>query len=142
MTLEELTERLALRDLVTRYAGIPDDRNYALVDEVFTEDAVLIGPGFSLAGREQIREGMAAIEQYSATMHSVHNHSVEISGDRARGLTYCVANHLHEVEGVAHKLDWGVRYNDEYRREARGWRISRRELQLVWQQDLPLGGGE
>jgi uncharacterized protein (TIGR02246 family) len=140
MTADELAERLALRDLVTRYAGIPDDRNYALVDEVFTEDAVLVGPGFSLTGREQIRSGMQAIEQYSATLHCVHNHSVEISGDTARGLTYCVANHLHEIEGVPHKLDWGVRYHDQYRRESGGWRIARRELQLVWEQELPLKG--
>ena len=140
MNLDELADRMALRDLVSRYPGIPDDRNYALVDEVFTEDAELVGPGFSLTGREQIRVGMQAIEQYSATLHCVHNHTIELAGDTARGETYCVANHLHEVDGVPYKLDWGVRYSDHYRRDSGGWRISRRELRVVWQQDLPLQG--
>jgi hypothetical protein len=142
MNLDELADRMELRDLVTRYSGIPDDRNYALVDEVFTQDAELVGPGFSFSGREKIRVGMQAIEQYSATLHCVHNHSVELAGDAARGETYCIANHLHEVDGVPYKLDWGVRYADQYRRDSGGWRISRRELRVVWRQDLPLQGAD
>ncbi|MBW2266956.1 MAG: nuclear transport factor 2 family protein [Deltaproteobacteria bacterium] len=140
MTLHELADRLALRDLVTRYAAIPDDRNYALVDEVFSEDGELVGPGFSLVGRDQIRAAMQGIEQYSATLHCVHNQTLELAGDSAEGVTYCIANHLHEVDGVPHKLDWGIRYNDLYRRDSGGWRIARRELLVVWEQDLPLQG--
>ena len=45
------------------------------------------------------------------------------------------------MDGVPHKLDWGVRYRDRYRREAGAWRIAHRELRLVWEQDLPLTGG-
>jgi hypothetical protein len=138
MDASELADRMQLRDLVNRYPSIPDDRNYALVEEIFTQDAQLIGPGFSLSGREQIRAGMQAIEQYSATLHCVHNQRVDLDGDRAAGEVYCVANHLHEVEGVPYKLDWGVRYGDRYRREAGVWRIARRELNVVWEQDLPL----
>lgn len=138
MDARELADRIALRDLVTRYASIPDDRNYALVDELFTEDAELVGPGFSMSGRDQIRAAMQAIEQYSATLHSVHNQIVAITGDHAEGETYCVANHLHEIDGVPHKLDWGIRYKDRYRRDGRVWRIARRELCVVWEQELPL----
>jgi uncharacterized protein (TIGR02246 family) len=138
MTHAEIADRLALRALVDRYASIPDDRNYALVDEIFSEDAVLVGPGFELAGRNAIREGMKAIERYASTLHSMHGQTVEIAGDEATGETRCTANHLYEEEGVSRKLDWGIRYQDRYRREAGGWRISRRELVLVWTQDLPL----
>lgn len=140
MNADEVADRLALRDLVTRYASIPDDRNYALVDDIFTEDAELAGPGFALVGHEQVRAGMQAIEQYSATFHCVHNHTVDLDGDSAEGETYCVANHLHEVDGVPHKLDWGIRYSDRYRRESGRWRIARRELRVIWEQDLPLQG--
>jgi len=134
----EVEDRLALRGLVDRYAQIPDDRNYALVDDLFSEDATLVGPGFELAGRELIRQGMQAIEQYSATLHSMHGQVVEIDGDEASGDTWCIANHIHEKDGRPHKLDWGIRYKDRYRRDAAGWRIARRELVLVWSQELPL----
>ena len=52
MSEADIADRLALRELVDRYALIPDDRNYALIDRVFSEDAVLVGPGFELTGRE------------------------------------------------------------------------------------------
>ena len=138
--ISDVRDRLALRELVDRYALIPDDRDYALVDRIFSEDAVLVGRGFELRGREQIRKGMRKIERYSATLHCVHNQLVEIDGDEARGTTYCVANHLHEVDGRPFKLDWGIRYRDRYRRGPDGWRIERRELELIWAQELPLEG--
>jgi len=141
MDTREIADRIALRELVERYARIPDDRNYALVDEVFSSDASLTGPGFALQGHDAIRAAMQAIEQYSATLHCVHNQLVEIDGDTARGETWCVANHLHEVEGRPHKLDWGIRYQDRYRREPDGWRIRQRELRLIWEQHAPLSSG-
>lgn len=142
MEAHEIADRLALRALVDRYARIPDDRDYALVDEVFAADASLVGPGFTLEGREAIRAGMQAIEQYDATLHCMHNQLVEIDGDRAEGETWCVASHVHAAGGRPVKLDWGIRYRDEYRREAEGWRIVRRQLRVVWEQELPLKGGE
>lgn len=141
MDIQELADRVALRELVERYARIPDDRDYATVDRVFAEDATLLGPGFELRGRDAIRAGMQAIERYSATLHCVHNHLVEIAGDEAEGETWCVANHLHEVDGRPHKLDWGIRYRDRYRRGAEGWRIVWRELRVVWEQEGPLRPG-
>ena len=138
MDLAEIADRIALRELVERYARIPDDRDYALVADVFCADATLAGPGFTLTGHDAIRAAMQSIEQYSATLHCVHNHLVEIDGDQARGETWCIANHLHEVDGQPHKLDWGIRYQDRYRREPGGWRISRRELRVVFEQDAPL----
>lgn len=138
MDEKELFDKQALRELVCRYAQVVDDRNYALVDEVFASDAELVGPGFHVMGREKIRGALRAIERFEATTHAVHNQLVEIDGDQAEGETYCVASHLHERNGVPHKLDWGIRYCDRYRREPEGWRFVRRELIVVWEQDLPL----
>jgi hypothetical protein len=135
---DELHDKQAIRELACRYAQMVDDRNYELAGEVFCEDAELLGPGFHLQGRDAIGDSLRSIERYRATFHAVHNQLVEVHGDEARGETYCVANHLHEVDGRAYKLDWGIRYRDRYRRETSGWRISRRELNVVWEQELPL----
>ena len=35
------------------------------------------------------------------------------------------------------KHDLGIRYHDRYRRGPDGWQIERRELEVVWAQDLP-----
>ena len=138
MSPTDLADRLAIQELVFLYSAIPDDRDYARVAVVFSQGARLVGPGFSLRGRSAISQGMRAIERYSATMHNVHNHRATITGNTATGEVYCVANHLHEVDGVAWKLDWGIRYRDDYQRGEDGWRIKRRELRVIWEQDLPL----
>ncbi len=139
MDTRELDDRIALRELAYRYASLIDDRAFDDIPSVFTEDAQLTGPGYAMRGHEELRGGLERIEQYSSTLHCVHNQLVELAGDDATGKTYCVANHLYEKDGVPRKLDMGIRYQDVYRRDPTdgSWRIAKRHLHLVWQQDLP-----
>lgn len=138
MNETELRDRLLLRDLAYRYARCVDHRDYSLLAEIFVEDGELVGPGFQVKGAEQLAQALRGIERYAATLHSVHNQTFEIHGEEAEGETYCVANHLYERDGVAYKLDWGIRYQDQCRRQNESWRFVRRELVVVWEQDLPL----
>lgn len=133
-------DRLALQDLAARYARAVDRREYATFAALFTADGVLCGPGYAMTGRVEIERGIALIERYEATQHCVHNQLVDVGGDSATGETYCVARHVYARGGAKRKLDMGVRYQDEYRRERGEWRIARRELVLDWTQDLPLAG--
>lgn len=137
MTAEERDER-ALRKLAYRYASMIDRRDWSQIPNVFTKEARLSGPGYSMEGHEALAGGLATIDMFEATMHCVHNQTSEVSGDVATGEIYCVANHLHEKEGVACKLDMGIRYEDRYERGPDGWRIAERILNLIWQQELPL----
>ena len=102
---------------------------------------MLTSTRFELVGVEQILRGLRSVERYRATFHAVHNQTLDIAGDEATGETYCVANHLLEREGQPRKLDWGIRYQDRYRRGADGaWRLARRELIVDWEQESPLSG--
>ena len=135
----EVADRIEIRDLACRYARAVDRRDWALARTLFTEDAVLVGARFELVGVERIVRGLATVERYRATFHAVHNQTLELDADAATGETYCVANHLLERDGRSFKLDWGIRYQDRYRRGKDGaWRIARRELIVDWEQELPL----
>jgi len=102
---------------------------------------MLKGARFELVGRDQILRGLRRVERYRATFHAVHNQTLEIAGDEAAGETYCVANHVFERDGRPVKRDWGIRYQDRYRRGAdAAWRIARRELIVDWEQELSLSG--
>ena len=61
--------------------------------------------GFTMRGHAEIDSAFRKIEMYSATLHCVHNQVTRIDGDRAEGEFYCVANHIHERDGVEYKLD-------------------------------------
>lgn len=135
---EHRADELAIRELAFRYARIVDRRVYDEIPEVFTPDCELSGVGFHMRGHAELDAGLRKIEMYSATQHCVHNQLTRVEGDRASGEFYCVAAHIHEREGIAYKLDMGIRYEDRYVRTAGGWRIAHRVLNLIWQQDLPL----
>ena len=133
-----LEDRLALQDLSAQYARAVDRRDYAAYVALFTTDGVLCGPGYAMKAHGEIEKGIRLIEQYETTQHCVHNQLVDVHGDTASGETYCVARHVYEKAGMKRKLDMGVRYQDQYRREQGTWRFARRELVLDWTQDLPL----
>jgi hypothetical protein len=120
-----------------------DRRDWSEIPRVFSKAACLEGPGYAMNGHDELRGGLQTIDMFSATLHCVHNQWIEFEGeagqdDVARGELYCVANHLLEKDGIPFKLDMGIRYEDRYVREGGAWKISKRLLNLVWQQELPL----
>jgi len=136
--MSKASHKQALYELVCRYAQAVDQRDWTALSRLFTPDAVLKGPGFSFDGVAAIVEGMNGLGHYSHTQHHVHNHLAEVEGQAASAETYCVANHLYAAEEGQRKLDWGIRYRDQFVCSDGIWRISRRELLLDWTQDLPL----
>jgi ketosteroid isomerase-like protein len=142
MSFETLSSRredeLAIRDLAYRYARLVDRRDWAEIPRVFTPDCELSGQGYLMRGHAELDAGLRKIDMYSATLHCVQNQVTKLDGDWATGEFYCVANHIHERDGVPYKLDMGIRYEDCYVRTADGWRLAKRVLNLIWQQDLPL----
>jgi hypothetical protein len=127
-----------LRELAGRYARMMDRMRFDWLPQVFAEDGVLSGPGYEMAGHDQLRQGLQSLDQFSATLHGVLNSYFEIEGDTATGEVYCVANHVHEVDGIPFKLDMGIRYEDTYTRVADGWVIQRRKFNMVWETDTPM----
>jgi len=142
MTSDVLSARredeLAIRDLANRYARMIDRRDWPELPRVFTPDCELSGQGYRMRGHAELGVGLRKIDMFSATQHCVLNQLTQLDGDRATGEFYCIANHIHERDGVAYKLDMGIRYEDRYVRTADGWRLAKRTLNLIWQQDLPL----
>ena len=142
MTSDALASRredeLAIRDLANRYARMIDRRDWPELPRVFTPDCELSGQGYLMRGHAELGVGLRKIDMFSATQHCVLNQVTQLDGDRATGEFYCVAYHIHERDGVPYKLDMGIRYEDRYVRSADGWRLAKRVLNLIWQQDLPL----
>lgn len=131
-------DELAIRDLANRYARMIDRRDWPELPRVFTPDCELSGQGYLMRGHAELGAGLRKIDMFSATQHCVLNQVTCLAGDRATGEFYCIANHIHERDGVQYKLDMGIRYDDHYLRTPDGWRLAKRVLNLIWQQDLPL----
>lgn len=102
---------------------------------VLADDIEIIGPGFAIKGLEA---NLGSIDHltsaFKATRHLIHNQTVEVDGDRARGETVCTAEHRMPALECDQLLCWAIRYQDEWRRTDGVWRFTRRELIVDWEE--------
>ena len=128
--LRLMADEWALYKLAMLYARAMDQNVPEIIDRIFTEDAIIEAPTFSVRGRAEIRAMPPALRQkYRSTTHAVHNQTVTISGDTAEGETDCLAHLITSAprggEVVAMEE---VRYLDRWVRQAGGWRFASRRL--------------
>jgi hypothetical protein len=131
--ISRLIDESSLRRCAELYAQGADRRDKTLWASIVTEDCVIEGPGFRLEGRGNIVAGLDVLaSMYTATQHRVHNQIVTIDGDRARGETYCTADHVARGDAGTTLLSWAIRYQDRWRREDGQWRFTNRLLVIDW----------
>jgi SnoaL-like domain len=141
-----MPDRTALRRLVDAYAVAMDDCDLDALAEQFlpTGELVVLSPGRErplavLTGPGE--DGIGAIplamrDAYDHTLHNVTTHLASPEGDRAGGVTYCVAHHV-PAEGDVEVL--AVRYRESFVRGEDGWRFARREVTRLWSGTTPAG---
>jgi hypothetical protein len=141
--LQEVADRLALRDLVQQYAKGADNRSPELFGGAFTDDGVLNTSRGVVEGSSAIAALAPKLGRYKATMHMIGNHYVDFADDdHAMGETYCMAHHVYDAAGVDRVYIMAIRYKDTYVRTGAGWRMSSRTLELQWDEDRPLREGD
>ena len=150
MPLEgDVADRIALRDLVERYAQAVDRGDVDTVVSLFTEDGVLLThltpeseeTPLERRGHESLRRGLGlGLAVYSTTTHVIGGQVIDhLAGDEAAGTTTCLAHHVYEGDDGGERLTvMAIRYEDRYRRQRGGWRFAERRLRLQWSDDRPL----
>ncbi|WP_097093661.1 nuclear transport factor 2 family protein [Novosphingobium sp. Chol11] len=135
--MNRLADEAALRRTADLYAQGADRKDKQLWRSVLAEDCRIEGPGFVTEGLDATLQSIDALGQmFRSTFHKVHNQMVMIDGDRASGETYCTADHL--LNDADQLLRWTIRYVDEWRRDGEDWRFTRRKLELLWEETVPV----
>jgi 3-phenylpropionate/cinnamic acid dioxygenase small subunit len=134
------TDRLALTELVHRYAAAVDERQFDSVVELFTEAAELtlpdpptaLEPVLRHSGHAAIGAAMAAVAATIRTEHAIVGEVFDAGQrpDNARGRIACVAHHWSQRGDQLTDVVWHLRYDDEYRRTDAGWRFARRTVTI------------
>lgn len=127
----ETADRLAIADLVHRYAACVDSRDVVAAAALFCEDAELVvprppehlTPRDAFHGQDEIAEALGRVLRLDGTVHEVVGHVIDVDDDgHVTGRTACAAHHF--IRGKDDQ--WHIHYADEYRRTAVGWRFARR----------------
>ncbi len=127
---DQLTaDRIALQDVMLKYAAGVDERDFALYRSCFADDVEVVG-----FGEQTIRGGdnwlafvKEALQQYGATQHMLGPQLAAVDGDTAHARTDVQALHyLKDREDTTLTL-WAT-YKSDMRRIAGEWKITRHEL--------------
>ncbi len=143
MSLQEVSDRFEVQDLLADYAHAIDQKNWDALDDIFTEDAFI---DYSVMGGAkgslpEIKKFLAeAMTIFPHTQHLVANMQIRLKGDEGSGRIMCHNPQVMNLgEGKRHVFVLGLWYLDEYVRTPKGWRIRRRVEEKSWGLNLPRG---
>lgn len=136
MDIQEISDRLEIRDLITRYTRAVDTRSFDDLDHVFTDDAILDystvdGPVALLAeARAWVVQGLAGFKAYQHTIGQV---DIRLDGDSARATAYFINPLIMDAgDGTDAIIEVGGYYHHELVRTPDGWRSARMTDEVVY----------
>jgi hypothetical protein len=140
MSMQEISDRLEIQDLMVRYSYAIDSRDWDALDQVFTPDAHIDYSVFggSVGDLDETKKFLAeAMPMFSTLQHMVSGTTMAIDGDAATTKTQC---HNPMTMGDPENPDLmlcGLWYVDKLVRTADGWRIKERVEEKVYMRVLP-----
>jgi len=143
----ERYDRDELVELMSRYANMPDTRNWdelprSVLCDVFHCDFSSLGtPAMTLSRDAWCEASKRAFAGWTATHHSITNHRIAIDGDRATIRAHVRVEHWASPEIAAGgPTCWLVVgfYDDVAVRTPEGWRLSSVKLSVTHQENEAL----
>lgn len=126
-TVRELADKEAIRDLACRYAHYVWHHDADSITALFTDDGEMdtsLEP--PIQGREALAEAFQRLIGNADFQPFVHNHVVELDGDRATGTCYV---DLRAIQDGKSMIGSGF-YKDRYVRSDGAWKFRSRSLEL------------
>jgi hypothetical protein len=128
LSLEEISDRFEIQQLLIDYSTAIDNRQFDDLDRVFTPDAYIDYRAMGgIDGRfPEVKAWLAQVlPNFPAYAHMLGNFDVRIDGDTASSRTYCFNPMV--LGGEENQILYcGLWYQDEFIRTPDGWRMSRR----------------
>ncbi len=127
LSVEEISDRLEIQQLLVDYASAIDQRRFDDLDGIFTPDAYIDYRAMGgIDGRyPQVKEWLAEVlPNFPAFSHLIGNFDIRLAGDTATGRTMCLNPMQLSDDGQI--LFCALWYHDDFVRTAEGWRVTSR----------------
>ena len=140
LSIQEVSDRLEIQDLLYSYADIIDTRRFDELRTVFTDDAHIdySVTGGAVGNLEEIIVFLKeAFMHFSASQHLNANMQIKIDGDEATGRVMCFNPMDMKLAENNHLFMVGIWYVDKYVRTSAGWRMKERVEEKSWEFNMP-----
>lgn len=136
LSLQEISDRMEITDLMVRYSHAVDTRQWDQLAEIFTPDAVIdyTAMGGPSGGVDEIIAFLGTtMPNFPAFQHLLANSSIVVEGDTATARTMC-HNPMALPGGNDRMMFCGLWYLDRFERTDGAWRIAERreEKSYLW----------
>jgi SnoaL-like protein len=140
-SLNEISDRLEIQQLMTTYSNAIDRRDFDRLDTVFTPDAYIDYRAMGgIDGTYPVIKAWLgpALKWFPHYYHLVANIEITLSGDTATSRTVCFnPMEVPLPEGGTQVMFLGLWYIDKLVRTPEGWRISARVEEACYQHNVP-----
>ncbi|MFI9503920.1 nuclear transport factor 2 family protein [Nocardia sp. NPDC052566] len=130
LSLQEISDRMEIEDLMVRYSHAVDTHQWDLLDEVFTADAHIdySAMGGAVGDLAATKKFLAEVmPNFLAFQHLIANSTITVDGDTATARTMCHNPMLVPgADGRQSLMLCGLWYHDTFARVDGAWRITRR----------------
>ncbi|MDB5150156.1 MAG: nuclear transport factor 2 family protein [Mucilaginibacter sp.] len=138
--LQQIADRLAIRELIDQYAFCADTRDAEGQMALFIEDTNFIVfmdakasvPTQVISKRADLFPVFDNLNTYRATMHFNGQNKIQLNGDTATGITYCIAHHQNIKQGIQKLMVAYIRYEDKFVKQNEKWLFAERKLLVDW----------
>ncbi len=143
LTLQEISDRLEIEDVLFRYCYAVDDRNWDLYRKLFTADAVIddtVTGGVRSGVEEHVTYLTKALSKIIISQHAISTMLIEIQGDEASVRTVGSVPMVVDLgAGKRHVFFQGLWYRNRLVRTRDGWKIKELIEEGYWTHNLPVG---
>jgi hypothetical protein len=143
LSLEQISDRLEIQELLTRYCYAVDDRDWNAYRSVFTADAVIddtVTGGVKSGVEEHITYMKRALSKIVMSQHAISTMLFDIKGNEASTRAHCSCPMLIDLgNGSTQVFFQGLWYRDRLIRTPNGWRIKELVEEGYWNHNVPPG---
>ena len=137
MDISQIVDRIAVIDVLIRYATACDRRDWRLFDDIFLPD-VKTDYGNGLYTFNNRQDVVNLIRSFlggcGPTQHLLGNYRIDLEGDMANSVCSVRAFHVGISDAAGLTYEMAGEYRDHLKRTKDGWRIARRALVVNWEQ--------
>ena len=125
--MSEADDRFAIIATLDRYSECLDRRDWARLDEVFTEDVDMDFEAWHERGLAKVTTIIRSyLDGCGPSQHLLGNYRIELDGDRATSRCYCRVMHQGKGEHQGKRYEAWIEYADWLVRTEAGWRSEKR----------------
>lgn len=141
LTREQISDRIEIEEVLTRYCYAVDDREWDVYRGLFTDDAVIddrVTGGIQSGVEEHIRYLTRALSKVGLSQHAISTVCINLSVHTAQVRAHCSCPMVVELgETKNHVFFQGLWYRNSLIRTPAGWKISHLIEEGYWTYNLP-----